>query len=189
MGIVELAGTLAGLAPLLDELAGMVELHPPHLQIRRDKGRDRGMAVGDENIAVRRRDHIAGRLEMAVIVAALARGAQPHQDLAGWRKLNDLQSLAAVLADGAIGNPDIAVTIDMQAMGEHEQPGADALDRFAGGHVELDDGRVVGAVATIGAAAVDGPDLAMRATLDPGARTPCWFKRGRTRRRRRPLMV
>jgi hypothetical protein len=61
------------------------------------------------------------------------------------------------------------VTIDMQAVRKHEQPGADTLDRFAGGRVELDDGRLVGTIAAIGAATVDRPDLAMRAALDPGA--------------------
>ena len=43
-----------------------------------------------------------------------------------------LQALGAILADGAVGHPDIAAAVDMQAMREYEQAGTDALERFAG---------------------------------------------------------
>jgi hypothetical protein len=83
--VVERALSRAGLAPLLEELAVGIEFHHPHVQPRRNEGRNRGMAIGDENVAIGSGDHIAGRLEMAVIVAALARGAQLHQYLSVGR--------------------------------------------------------------------------------------------------------
>src|SRR5207249_10612752 len=55
--------------------------------------------------------------------------------------------------------------------------------RLAGLKIELNDRRTVGAVAAIGAATVDRPDLAMRAAFDSRARAP-WRSGGR----RRPLM-
>src|SRR4051812_10846244 len=119
---------------------------------------------------------------MTFVIAALAGHAELHQDLAVRRQFGDLKPLAAILGYSAVGDPDIAVTIDMQAVRKHKQPGADAFDRLAGLQIELNDGRMIGAVATIGAATVDGPDLAMWAALNAGGRAP------RARGRRGPLM-
>src|SRR6516225_6832198 len=64
------------------------------------------------------------------------------------------------------------MAIDMQPVREDKEARADALDRLAGRHIELNDGSGIGAVAAVGAAAVDGPNLAMRTALDARGRAP-----------------
>ena len=88
------------------------------------------MTVGDEDVAVRRDEHV-GRLVEAV--GARRRHALPaerHQHRAVGAELEDLLSHLAVAA--RIGDPQVAVAIDGGAVREEEQPGAKGPEQPAG---------------------------------------------------------
>src|SRR4051812_39444419 len=109
---------------------------------------------------------------MTFVIAALAGGAKLHQHLALRRQLGHLQALAAVLGNGPVGDPDVAMTIHMQAVREYEQACADGPDRLTGLQIELNDRGMVRAVAAIGAATIDRPYLAVGPALNTGGRAP-----------------
>src|SRR5580658_7898940 len=99
---------------------------------------------------------------MRTVIATNTGGAEPHQHFAVRTEFDDLQTLGAILADGPVRHPDVAVPVDMQSMRKHEHPGADRTDRFARRDIQLIDRRQGRSVAAVGAASVDGPDLIMR---------------------------
>src|SRR6266849_531198 len=66
---VEFARSLAFLAPRFDELAVSGELHDAGIGLV-------AVSVGDEDIAVRRDDHVGGRVEMGGVFTGLARRAE-----------------------------------------------------------------------------------------------------------------
>src|ERR1700722_10612472 len=77
-----------------------------------------------------------GALNSSGPPAGAAALAEPHQLLAVGAELDRLMALA-VLAD-AVGDPDVAVGIDGEAVGQHEQPRAERLHELARG-VEFED--------------------------------------------------
>jgi len=107
-----------------------IELHHPHVETRRNEGLNRRVTVGHEDVAIGRGDHIAGRLEMSLVVAALARDAKRISTLPRLTA-RSLAGPCCILGNRAIGDPDIAVTVDMQAVRKHKQSRADAFDRLA----------------------------------------------------------
>ena len=83
------------------------------------------MAVADEDVAVGRDEDGGGRVELVGACAGDASLTERQQELAVGTELEDLMALA-VLAD-AVGQPDIAFAIDMQAVRKDGQAGAEAL--------------------------------------------------------------
>src|SRR5262249_20704398 len=101
---VDLAGTGTLLAPGLDELAGPVELDDARIGVA-------AVAVGDEDVAIRRGDDRRRRVELVRSAAGDAGLAERQQHLAVGAELEHLVALA-VLAD-AIGDPDVALAVDV----------------------------------------------------------------------------
>ena len=94
------------------------------------------MPVGDEDVAVRRGHHRGWRVELIGRAAGLVRLAKHEQHLAVRAELEHLVALAA--AAEPVGHPDVARTVDVQAMRKQQQAGAEALDQLAGA-IELED--------------------------------------------------
>lgn len=158
----ELAGRVACLAPCLDEAAIGRELDDAVVA-------DGAVAIGDEDGAVLRDDDIGGRVELVVATAGLAGCAEHHQHFAGGAELDDLMASGVAAGDasagGGIGDPDIALGVDVDAVGPDEHAAAEALDHDAVG-VELEHGVEIGIHALVaeavgggGVAAHDGPDV------------------------------
>ena len=110
------------------------------------------------------------------VAARVAGDAEGHEDLALWAELEDLVADLAVAL--RVGDPDVAVVVDVQAVRQHEEPGAEAGEPLAGVPVVLQDridGRVVRASAgeRDPAAAIIDPDVAVgRVDVDAGGRAP-----------------
>ncbi len=94
------------------------------------------MAVGDEDVAIRRGHDVARLLEMIGAAARHAGGSESQQHAPVGAELHDLLAFRPVLAAGGIGDPDVAISIDMQAVREHEESGADAFRGLARRKVE-----------------------------------------------------
>src|SRR6266436_1951161 len=157
---VEFARSLAFLAPRLDELAVAGEFDDAGVGLV-------AVPVGDENIAVRGDNHVGGRVEMGSIVAGLARRAKCHEHLAVRRELHDRVAGLLVLVGAPVGDPDVAVLIDEQAMREVRHPGAEAR-YYAPGSIVLVERRNLGALAAVAAAAVVDPHaLAVAIDVEP----------------------
>src|SRR5262245_10871694 len=88
------------------------------------------MAVGNEDVAVGRCHHGRGRVELVVAGTRNSRLAKRQQDLALRAELEHLVALA--LHPEAVGEPDIAVAIDMNAMREDQHAGTEGLHQLAG---------------------------------------------------------
>src|SRR5205085_6676835 len=106
------------------ELAILAELHDARIGIA-------AVAVSDENVAVRRGYDRRWRIELVVAAAGDAGLAKREQKLAVGTEFENLMPLA--LDADAVGDPDIAVAIDVQAVREDQHSGAEALDQLAGG--------------------------------------------------------
>src|SRR5258706_6312564 len=130
---VELARSLAFLAPRLDELAITGELDDAGVGLV-------AVPVGDENIAVRGDNYVGGRVEMGGVVAGLAWRAERHQHLAVRRELHDGVARLLVLVGAPVGDPDVAVLIDEQAMREVGHSGAKTRHHASGGIVLVERG-------------------------------------------------
>src|SRR5215471_8532630 len=164
VGYVEFAGPRTFLPPRLDELAVTRELDDAGVGLV-------AMSVGDEDIAVRRYDHIGGRVEMGGVLAGLARCAESHQHLAVGRKLHNGMACLLVLVSAPVGDPDVVVLIDEQAMGDVGHSGREARHHVSGGIV-LVERRDLGALAAGGAAAVIDPHaLAVAVDIEPDGGT------------------
>ena len=95
-------------APLLDELAVLVELHHPGIV----PVWPRFMAVGDEDVAVGRHQHRIGLVESGGVVAGCAGRAQGHQHLAVLVELDHVIALLRRGIDMAVGDPEMIVAVD-----------------------------------------------------------------------------
>ena len=181
-----LAVTYAESAPRLHEFPVARELADARRRAALDalrKERVRGhplavMSVGHVDAAVWSDDDIVGLVELAVSIARFAGDAQTQQLLALWTELMNLMTLGACLVAGKVGNPDIALRVDVNAVREHEHACTEAGDQLAG-LIELEDdvvrrglaGRRV--PARVGAAALGHPDeLAVRRDVDRARRSP-----------------
>src|SRR6516164_9316348 len=126
---VDLARPRALLAPSLDELAVLVEFDDAGIGVA-------AMPVADEDVAVGRDQHRRRRIEFVRTGAGDALLAERHQHLAVRAELEDLMALAVLAL--AVGDPDIALRIDENAVRENEHAGAKTGDEFARG-IELED--------------------------------------------------
>src|SRR5438105_13441848 len=126
---VELARRRTFVAPGLDEFAVPVELHNARIGVST-------VPVGDENIAVRRRDDGGRRIEFVAAAAGLSGLAEGEQQFSVRAELENLMAFA--VAAEAVGHPYIAVTVDMEAMWKQDHAGAEAFEQLAG-RVELQD--------------------------------------------------
>ena len=79
------------------------------------------MAVGYEDAAIGRRNHIIGLIELVRTAACLARGAETHQQLTVRAELVHLLSLGALCIADEVSDPDVAIRVDVDAMrGDHD---------------------------------------------------------------------
>ena len=163
VGRPELAGPEADLAPLLDEVAVLVELEDAAGRSRGRIGALSAVPVGDEYVAVRRGDHVARLVELAGAAAGDAGFAQAHQLLAFGVELDHLVPLGAFVVPVEIRDPHVAVAVHVEAVRRDEQTRAEARQQLAGMAIELEDGievrRVLAGLTQPTAAAVVGPDV------------------------------
>ena len=92
------------------------------------------MPVGHENISVRRHIHCGRRVEFVWPIAGDAGLAERHEHFAVGAELEHLLALAG--SAHAVGHPDIADAVDMQAVWQNEHAGAKAFHQLAG-RIEL----------------------------------------------------
>ena len=134
------------------------------------------MSVGNEDVAIGRHLHVAGFVELAGAGTGLTRDAERHQHFAFGTELDYLVAFGAFFVALGVGYPDVAFVIDMDAMGQYEQSGAETGQHFAGKAVDLENriDEIVVAAAGQGeaAAAVIGPDVAIGADIDARRRAP-----------------
>src|SRR5262249_6502598 len=120
---LELTRRGAFLAPGLDELARLVELDDPGIGIA-------AVAIGNEDVAVRRRDDVGRGVELVWAVAGHARLAERHQHLSVLVELDGRISLL-VLAATPVGDPNVVVLVDIKAVREVEHLRAERLHDIA----------------------------------------------------------
>ena len=120
------------------------------------------MAVADEDVAVRRDEDGGRHVERVGTVAGHAGLAERHQHLAVLIELEHLVAFsvpARILAVGPfpVGDPDVAVAVDVDPVRPDEHAGAKALDHLAR-RIELQDRRDGRSDAVVGAAPLEHPD-------------------------------
>src|SRR4051812_40703106 len=126
---LEVAGCRPFLAPRLDELAVLRELHHAGVRIA-------AVAVADEDVAVRRNEDGRRHVEGVGAIAGDASLAERHQELPLGAELEHLMPLAVPLRilavrPLAIAHPDVPVAVDMDPMRANEHAGAEAPDDVA----------------------------------------------------------
>src|SRR4030081_1833500 len=104
MRAVDLARPRSLHAPGLDELAVLGKLHDARIGVA-------AVAIGNEDVAIGSRHHGGRRVELVVAGARDAGLAEREQDLAVRAELEHLMALPGLA--GAIGEPDVAFTVDM----------------------------------------------------------------------------
>jgi hypothetical protein len=80
--------------------------------------------VGDEDITIRRDPNVGRRIEGVRTVPCHSGLAERHQDLAVRTELEDLLPLGTLAA--AVGGPQIAVPVDVEAVRKNKHSGAEA---------------------------------------------------------------
>src|SRR5262249_5768979 len=133
---VELAGGRAFLAPRLDELPILRELHDARVGVP-------AMSICHENIAVRRGHYVARTIEGVGAVTSTPRLAERHQHLSFLAEFEYLVTLA--IFAGRVGRPDVAVAVDMETVRLIEHSLAKHLQDLAR-RIELNDRRDVRAL-------------------------------------------
>ena len=123
-GVSNSPGAVPLLAPGLDELAVLGELHDPRIGVA-------AVSVGDEDVAIGRDQDVGGCVEdRGCVVAGDAGLAQGHQHLAVRAELDDRVALAVLGLE--VGHPDIAVAVGVQAVRGGEHAGAEIRQHLAG---------------------------------------------------------
>src|SRR5262245_28427885 len=187
----ELTVPYADLPPGLDELAVGRELADARrgaaLEPFRHGGRGRHalsvVPVGHVDAAVRPDDDVVRLIELAVGVARLARAAEAQKLLALRAELVDLVPLGPGRIAAEIRNPDVALSIDGDAMRRDHHTLAEVRQDCAGVTVEfedrIDDVGIAGGTTAAGArsradaAALVRPDISVdRIDVDPSRRAP-----------------
>src|SRR5580704_14713500 len=113
------------------------------------------MAVGNENIAVRRDLDVGRYVELVIAIAGNARLADRHQQASIGTELQS--RCAPAIAGLAVGDPDIAVAVRAEAMRPVDQLRAEAR-HLPAGRIEFLDRRDARADAGFGATAVVHPE-------------------------------
>jgi hypothetical protein len=147
-------------SPSCDERAVFREFHDAIIGLM---ALDNAVAVGDEDVAVRRGDHIRGRIEHPWRVAGLTRLAQCQQDLALRRELDDGMTFPVFTAP--ICDPHIAGPIDIEAVRPIGETAAEIRNHFPAGvyfHHRID--RRTGAA--VAAATLEDPQCLPVAMVD-----------------------
>src|SRR5262249_2199149 len=128
----ELSRRITGLAPGLEEPAVLAEFHDAIVAVHL-------VTVGDEDVAVLRNGHRAGRLEVALVIARHARLAEREQYFAVRTELDNLMTgfdaalgreRDALRAD-RVGHPDVTLLIHEEPVGPDEDASSEALDDLA----------------------------------------------------------
>src|SRR5262249_16313167 len=127
------------------------------------------VAVGDEDVAVGRGDHRGRLVERVGTIAGDAGLAEGQQHFALGTEFEDLVPLAVPAL--AVRYPDVAVTIDVHAVGEDEHAGAEAAEELPRG-IELQNRRIHLAGAGVGAATLAHPDAARSIHRHRAQRSP-----------------
>ena len=169
MDDIEFAGAHALLAPGLQELPVLVELHDARVA---NCGAAAGVAVADEDVAVGRDGDFSRRVELIHSGAGDALLSERHQHLA--IRATEFEHLMAAV----VGHPEIAVLVDGELVGADEQSRTKAFQQFARG-IELEDRRDAGigtgagrAARSRNAASIDDPDRPIRRRRDARRRSP-----------------
>ncbi len=147
MGGAELTVLQADLAPLRDVLPVGRELDDPGRLAGFAPGRHSlvvrhsltVVAVGDEDAAVRSRDHVVGLIEVVRPVTRLPGRTQAHEQLAVRAELVDLMTVRAFLVPGEVGDPHVALGVDVDPVRSHEDAGAEVREDLSRVAVELED--------------------------------------------------
>src|SRR3954454_6454320 len=134
------------------------------------------VAVGDIDAAVGPGDDVVRLVELTIATTWLAGGAKAEKLLALRTELVDLLSLGALLVVREVGNPHVAILVDVDAVRRHHHAFADVRQHCAGVTVELENRIERGVVAIdraaagrTGAAALVGPDVSvLRIDVDTG---------------------
>src|SRR5262249_50203608 len=113
------------------------------------------MAVGDVDVAVGRNGDVGGATQIALVVARHSRLADCRQHLSVRAELDGSAALA--IAGALVGDPDIALAVDGEAVREIDESGAQAGHELARG-IELYDRRQVRLGAVVGAATLEYPN-------------------------------
>src|ERR1051325_6872554 len=145
---VELARCRALLAPGLEELSILVELHDAGVGVA-------AMTIGDEDAAVRRHKYVRGSIERLRTIAGDTCGAECHQHASGRTELEDLLSFPILVL--TIGHPDVVIGVDVETVWIDEHAGAEAGDEAAR-RIELEQRRHIRAVAGRRTTALKNPD-------------------------------
>jgi hypothetical protein len=153
---VELTGTGPRRAPGLQQSPIRCELEHPGVAV----------AVADEKRAVVGHDDVRRQVEMPLVVSGHASFAEREQQTPVWRELENL-----VAAD--IGEPDVVVTVDRDAMRHDEESRAPRLETAARDGVKDPHRRMRNRIGRKrfgpGApGAMEHPDAALRVDVDAG---------------------
>ncbi len=150
------------------ELAEAPEERPVRAEARDTARRTLiGVPLGDEDLPVRRDDHVVRLVERLGWRAGLAGRPDHHEDLSFRRELHDLVPLApriwrALELGGtgcpAVRRPDVPVAVYEEPVRAHEHVGSEARKEVALG-IEAHDGRVVRVHAVVAPAALMHPDV------------------------------
>ena len=89
------------------------------------------MTVGHEDIAVRGDDNVGWAVEGVGACAQDAWLAERQQDLAVRIELDHLVPFAWCRRDAVVGDPDVALAIDVHAVRDGEQPRSERLHQAA----------------------------------------------------------
>jgi hypothetical protein len=87
------------------------------------------MSIGDEDVAVRSNEHRRWRVEFVSTTAGDPGFAEREQHLAVRTELDNLMTFA--LLAQPIGDPDVALAIDMDAVRQHQRANAEAFHQVA----------------------------------------------------------
>jgi hypothetical protein len=141
------------------------------------------VAVSDVDAAIGSDHDVVGLIELAVGVPRLARDAQAQKLLALRAELVDLVPLGPGLIAREVGNPDVALSIHVDAMRRHHHTLPEVRQHRAAVAIELEDGidqvgvaadsAARGPAGRARAAALVGPDVSVdRIDIDARRGTP-----------------
>src|SRR5204863_3710860 len=143
-------------APGLDEPSVLRELHDARVGVS-------AVSVRDENIAVRSGEHVRWPVEGVRAVSGDPGPAERQEDLSLRAELHDLVAFAVLSI--RVGNPHVAGSVDVDAVGKREHPRAETLEKSAR-RAELDERRRVRTDAGIRAASLEHPDVVAAIDID-----------------------